>query len=77
MLHSTNTLEIRVSNLMVNRIEELDREGVVWKKFYNYNFPAHFIEDRGAKGLFDTSKWTPMASGLSGPVTITPLLSSF
>jgi hypothetical protein len=76
MIHPANTLEIRVSNLMVNRIEDMDRQGIPWKKFYNYNFPAHFRENRGAKGLFDASKWSPLISGLSGPVTITPLLSS-
>jgi alpha-L-rhamnosidase len=76
MLHTKNVLEIRVSNLMVNRIEDMDRQGIPWKKFYNTNFPAHFREDRDAKGLFDTSKWTPLDSGLSGPVTMTPLLSS-
>jgi hypothetical protein len=77
MLHATNTLEIRVSNLMVNRIEDMDKKAIPWKKFYNTNFPAHFKEDRDVKGLFDTSKWAPLDSGLSGPVTITPLLSSW
>ncbi|HEY4334316.1 MAG TPA: glycosyl hydrolase [Puia sp.] len=76
MMHTNNKLEIRVSNLMVNRIEDMDRQAIPWKKFYNYNFPPHFRENRGAKGLFDTSKWAPLASGLSGPVTLTPLLSS-
>jgi hypothetical protein len=73
LMHANNTLEIRVSNLMVNRIEDMDRQGVVWKKFYNTNFPAHFRKDIGAGGLFDSSKWAPLDSGLSGPVTLTPL----
>jgi hypothetical protein len=72
-IHEKNTLEVIVSNGMVNRIEDMDRKNIPWKKFYNYNFPAHERANRGANGLFDASKWTPIASGLSGPVTLTPL----
>jgi Tol biopolymer transport system component len=70
-IHDRNLLEVYVSNGMANRIEDLDRRGVVWKKFYNYNFPAHVKENRGADGLFDASKWRPLDAGLSGPVTLT------
>ncbi|MDP4151082.1 MAG: glycosyl hydrolase [Bacteroidota bacterium] len=73
MLHQQNRLEVRVSNLMANRIAYMDRNGIPWKKFYNTNFPPHRRENRGANGLFDASKWAPLDSGLSGPVTITPL----
>ena len=72
-IHERNTLEIKVANSMVNRIELMDRRHIPWKKFYNYNFPAHERANRGADGLFDTSKWAPMDSGLSGPVTLAPL----
>jgi len=72
-IHEKNTLEVIVSNGMVNRIEDMDRRGIPWKKFYNYNFPAHDRANRGAGGLFDASKWTPIPSGLIGPVTLTPL----
>ena len=72
-MRANNILEIRVSNRMVNRIEEMDRQGVVWKKFYNTNFPPHERGNRGANGLFDASKWAPLDAGLSGPVTLTPL----
>jgi len=72
-MRDDNLLEVEVSNLMVNRIEYMDREGVSWKKFYNYNFPPHLKENRGANGLFDASKWAPVESGLSGPVTLTAL----
>jgi hypothetical protein len=72
-LHRENTLEVRVSNLMVNRIEDMDRKGIAWKKFYNYNFPPHERANRGANGLFDASKWAPLDSGMAGPVTLTPL----
>jgi hypothetical protein len=72
-MRSNNVLELRVSNRMVNRIEEMDRQGIVWKKFYNTNFPAHERANRGSNGLFDASKWAPLDAGLSGPVTLTPL----
>ena len=72
-IHDKNILEIKVSNGMVNRIEDMDRKGINYKRFYNYNFPAHFKENRGANGLFDASKWAPAGSGLLGPVTLTPL----
>ena len=72
-MHEKNTLEIKVSNGMVNRIEDMDRKGIVWKKFYNYNFPPHERANRGADGLFDASRWAPMDSGILGPVTLTPL----
>ena len=73
LLQEQNTLEVSVSSGMLNRIEDLDRKGVFWKKFYNTNFPAHDRANRGANGLFDASKMTPVASGLDGPVTLTPV----
>lgn len=73
-MRDKNELEILVSNGMANRIEDMDRKGIVWKKFYNYNFPAHLRENRNPKdGLFDASVWKPFDSGLSGPVTLTPV----
>jgi len=69
----SNFLEISVSNLMANRIAEMDRQGIAWRKFYNTNFPAHDRANRGTNGLFDAAKWSPLPSGLSGPVMITPL----
>jgi glycosyl hydrolase family 106( putative alpha-L-rhamnosidase) len=73
LLREKNTLEIEVSNLMANRIADMDRRNVNWKKFYNVNFPARRPENRGADGLFNAAKWLPRDSGLIGPVTITPL----
>ncbi|MGD2095053.1 MAG: glycosyl hydrolase, partial [Phycisphaerales bacterium] len=35
IMQEDNILEIEVSNLMANRIADLDRRGVNWKKFYN------------------------------------------
>lgn len=69
MLDETNVLEISVSNLMSNRIADLDRRGVFWKKFYNVNFPARKAENR-VGNLFDASHWKPRPSGISGQVTI-------
>jgi hypothetical protein len=75
-LKADNELEVRVSNLMANRIADLDRRGVRWKKFYNVNFPARLAENRGPDGLFTALKWTPLESGLLGPVTLTAVTTS-
>jgi hypothetical protein len=67
-----NTLSIRVSNLMANRIADMDRRRVYWKRFYNINFPPRLADNRGALGLFDASEWEVMPSGLAGPVRLIP-----
>jgi hypothetical protein len=72
-MRDANHLEVYVSNLMANRIAQMDREGKSWKKFYNVNFPARLGTNRGADGLFSAAKWTPLPSGLAGPVTLTPM----
>jgi hypothetical protein len=77
MMEEKNVLEINVSNLMANRIADLDRRGVNWKKFYNVNFPARRVENRGSDGLFNASKWPPKDSGLIGPVTLIPVNIGF
>jgi hypothetical protein len=70
LLREKNTIEIDVSNLMANRIADLDRRNVDWKRFYNINFPARRPENRGADGLFNAARWLPRDSGLIGPVTL-------
>lgn len=66
-LHAgTNRLTIEVTNLMANRIIDLERRGVRWKKFYNINVVGIDYEP------FDASGWAPMPSGLLGPVTLIP-----
>ncbi len=75
LMKEKNTLEVAVSNLMANRIADLDRRGVNWKKFYNINFPAIRRENAGADGLFNASRWLPRDSGLIGPVTLVPTVS--
>ena len=71
LLKTDNTLEIRVINGMANRIADLDKQGVNWKKFYNINFPSRLPQNRNSEGIFDASAWKPKLSGLMGPVTIT------
>jgi hypothetical protein len=73
LLKAKNQLEINVTNGMTNRIIDLEKGNVSWKKFYNVNFPARLPENRGANGIFTAAKWEPETSGLLGPVTITPL----
>jgi hypothetical protein len=72
-LHEQNTLEVSVSNLMANRIADMDRRDVPWKKFYNANVAARDPENRGTNNVFTAAKWKPRTSGLIGPVTLTPL----
>lgn len=72
-LQDRNTLTIKVSNLMANRIAAMDRRDVLWKRFYNVNFPARRSENRNEHGLFDAADWSPRPSGLVGPVTLTPV----
>jgi hypothetical protein len=62
-----NTLRIEVINLMANRIIDLDKRKIEWRKFNEINFVDLYYKP------FDASNWEPMASGLLGPVTITPI----
>jgi hypothetical protein len=73
-LKEDNTLEIKVTNGMANRVADLDKRGIAWKKFYNTNFPARLQQNRGPDGLFTAAQWQPKASGLIGPVTLTPAI---
>ena len=62
-----NTFRIEVANLMANRIIDLDKRKVEWRKFNEINFVNLNYEP------FDASGWETMDSGLLGPVTITPV----
>jgi hypothetical protein len=62
-----NVLEVEVTNLSANRVRDLDRRRVAWKVFEDINYVG--IDYRP----FDASGWPVRASGLSGPVTLTPL----
>lgn len=63
-----STLEIEVTNLPANRIRDLDRRGVRWKKFRDAN-----VLGVDYKPL-DASSWPVRAAGLVGPVTLQPLV---
>lgn len=62
-----NHLEIDVTNLPANRIADYDRRKVEWRIFNEINFVNVFYKP------FDASEWTPMPSGLIGPVKLVPL----
>ena len=72
-LKAGDELKIKVSNLMANRIADLDKRGVEWRIFYDTNFNARLGSNRGPDGRFSARNWEPLDSGLSGPVTLTPL----
>jgi|WetSurSiteA1Bulk_404760.scaffolds.fasta_scaffold06565_3 hypothetical protein len=72
LLESKNTLEIKISNLMANRIAYTDRNNIHWKRFYNVNMAAR-LKQNSKNGIFDASAWEPRESGLLGPVTLIPL----
>ncbi|MBC7913203.1 MAG: hypothetical protein H7Y07_03680 [Pyrinomonadaceae bacterium] len=61
-----NTIKIEVANLMANRIRDMDKKGIVWRKFQEINFVNINYQN------FNASTWKPQPSGLIGPVTITP-----
>ncbi|HEV2860844.1 MAG TPA: glycosyl hydrolase [Pyrinomonadaceae bacterium] len=73
LLRERNRLEVEVSNLALNRVIDMERRGVKYKRFYNTNFPARRPENRGSDGLFDATKLAPRDSGLLGPVTLAPV----
>ncbi|MHC4658174.1 MAG: glycosyl hydrolase [Planctomycetota bacterium] len=63
-----NMLEVEVTNLSANRIADMDRREVNWKKFYEINFVNIGYRK------FDASGWPAMDSGLLGPVRLIPSL---
>jgi len=67
LVAGTNRLELEVTNLPANRVRDLDRRGVEWKRFHDIN-----VVDIDYKP-FDASAWPLVPSGLLGPVTLTPL----
>jgi hypothetical protein len=69
-LQRKNELTVKVTNVSANRIAQMDREGIVWKKFYDIN-----IVDISYKP-FDASGWAPVPSGLLGQVTLQPVVQN-
>jgi len=62
----TNTIKIEVTNLPANRIAQLDREGVEWRKFKEINV----VDINYKKTKYD--EWKPVPSGLNSPVRLIP-----
>ncbi len=62
-----NEIEVEVVNLSANRIADLDRRGVEWKRFHEINFVNVDYKS------FDASGWKPLRSGLIGPVRLVPV----
>jgi hypothetical protein len=62
-----NTIEIEVTNLSANRIRDLDRRKVGWKKFHDINIVDHTYKK------LDASDWPDEPSGLLGPVKLVPM----
>jgi hypothetical protein len=61
-----NTITIEVANLMANRIRDMDKKGIQWRKYHEINFVNINYQN------FNAAIWKPQASGLIGPITITP-----
>jgi hypothetical protein len=62
-----NVLEIDVTNVAANRLRDLDRRHVIWRKFNDINFASMSYKS------FDASNWPLYDSGLLGPVTLQPV----
>ncbi len=59
-----NTIRIEVTNLPANRIADLDRNGVEWRKFNEINI----VDINYKKTRYD--QWEPVESGLNSNVTL-------
>lgn len=59
-----NIIEVDVTNLPANRIADMDRRGIKWRKFKDINM----VDINYNKT--DYSSWLPVESGLLGPVTV-------
>ena len=59
-----NTIRIDVTNLPANRIADLDRKGVNWRKFKEINVVDISYKKNGYGG------WQPVASGLNSDVVL-------
>ena len=59
-----NELRIEVTNLPANRISELDRQGVKWRKMEEINV----VDINYKKTLYD--QWEPMPSGLNSTIKL-------
>lgn len=62
-----NVIEVEVTNLPANRIAEMERKGVPWRKFNEINM----VDLNYSKKRYDD--WQPLPSGLNGAVRLIPL----
>ena len=62
-----NLLEVEVTNLPANRIAEMDRQQIPWRKFKDINVAALNYKEG------NYANWQPMESGLLGPVQLIPM----
>jgi hypothetical protein len=63
-----NEIRIEVTNLPANRIAELDRQGVQWRKMEEINV----VDINYKKTLYD--QWEPVPSGLNTEVKLIKIL---
>jgi len=62
-----NVLEVEVTSTAANRIRDMDRSGVPWKRMRDINLVNIDYKP------FDASGWPLHDAGLLGPVTLTPI----
>lgn len=62
-----NKIEVEVTNLPANRIAQMDREGIEWRKFHEINF----VNLKYKKEKY--GHWTTLPSGLNGGVKLIPV----
>lgn len=64
LVEGKNVLQIEVTNVAANRIRDLDKRGVEWRKFHDINFVnIEYLP-------FDASAWEIREAGLLGPVLL-------
>ena len=64
LVKGKNTIRIEVTNLPANRIAELDRQGVKWRKMKEINV----VDINYKKTTYEN--WSPVPSGLNGKVKL-------
>lgn len=60
----SNTIRIDVTNLAANRIADMDRKGIPWRKFKEINFVDLHYEHTTYE------KWKPVLSGLHSVIKL-------
>ena len=73
LLHQgTNTLRIEVTNLPANRISQMDRDGIAWRKFKDVNI-LDIVNGSTSVANVTYQDWAPVPSGLNSTVRLVPL----